>query len=248
MNRFVLGGMVVGLLAAIGACGDDGGSGGSGGAGGGAGSGGVGGTGGAGDEASVAGVVLSAGLEDVGTPLAGATVSVVETGASTTTGEDGSFTLSVPVGAPTLVVTADGHWGQRLIDDVPAEGRNDLQLEAVSDEIVGAISAALMETVDVGRSIVSVSFDEDAVMGGERADLGVDYDFAFVFNAADEPVLGQTLIAGGGAEVIFVNVALTTDLMSSATTADARPCVLEYPSAVFATQPKVVTGIDYECP
>ena len=234
------------MIAVLWGCSGEGGTagaGGSAGTGGSAGSGGGGGT-----VANVSGVVLASSLEDDSAPLGGATVTVVETGASTMSGGDGTFALQAPVGTPTFLTTAPNHWGERLVDDVPAQGRNDLELEIVPDTLVAAISALLMEDVDEGKGIVAVSFNEDNFIGGESADLGVNYGFSFVLNAADQPVLGRTLIAGGGSEVIFVDVDITTDVMPTASTSTDQPCVLEYPGTVFPTQAKVVTGVDYDCP
>lgn len=245
---------VLGLIGVLGACGSGdpaegtGGAGGQAGAGARGGGGGVGGTGGVQNEARVEGFVISAGLEG-DTSLANASVSAIDTGNSTVSGPDGAFSLLARTGASTFVVRANEHWGQRLVEEVPAEGRSDLLLEAVSDDVVTAIGSALMQTIDTSKGIVVVSFGEQGVAaGGESADLGVDYGFSFVFDEIDEPLLGRTLVTGGGTEIIFVDVDVAEDVVPTASSSDAQPCVLRFPDMAFAAQAKLVTGIDVECP
>jgi hypothetical protein len=122
-------------------------------------------------------------------------------------------------------------------------------LEAVSDDVVAAIGSALMETIDTSKGIVVVSFGEQSMAaGGETADLGVDYGFSFVFDETDEPIEGRTLVMDGGTEVIFVDVDVAGDVMPSASSSNAQPCVPRFPSMTYGTQSKVVTAIDFECP
>ena len=228
----------MGLTFGLVGCGDDENNGGSGGT---AGSGGTG-----GGTATVSGIVYQA--DDAnGMPFQGATVSAVG-GASTTSGVGGVFSIEAPVGPGSVLTTAEGNWGELLVGDVPASGINDLEPEVVPDAMVDEVAGALMETVDPAKAIVGVEFNTDAPVGGEMADLGVPYGFAFVFNAADEPVPGTTLMAGGGNEVIFVNVDIAADVMPTATNAGDVACSSEYPSALYPSQAKVITAVGMVCP
>jgi hypothetical protein len=144
-------------------------------------------------------------LEGDPTPLAGATVRVVGTTTMTTSGIDGSFSLEAPVGIGVFLTTAAGAWGELVVGDVPAAGIDIADAEVVPDELVADIADALGETIDPTKAMVVVEFDLDVAAGGETADLGATYGFAFVINADDEPVLGNQLIAGGETIVLFAN-------------------------------------------
>ncbi len=145
-----------------------------------------------------------------------------------------------------LVATAPGHWGELQVGDVPAAGLNDLEPELVPDALVAQVADALTQTVDPGKGIVGVEFDNP--VAGNSADLGVGYGFAFVFNADDEPELGTELIAGGGGEVIFVNVDISGDAMPTATNASDADCATDLPMAANPTRAKVITSVLMSCP
>ena len=222
----------MGLTFGLVGCGEDGnnGSGGTAGSGGGT--------------ATVSGIVYQADDAD-GTPFQGATVSVVG-GASTTSGVGGVFSLQAAVGVATVVVSADGHWGELQVGEVPAAGIADLEPEVLPDAMVDEIARALSETIDPAKGIVAVEFENPVV--GNSADVGVNYGFDFVFNADDEPESGTVLLAGGGNEVIFVNVDVGADSMPTAKNASDADCATDVPTAANPTQPKVITLVPMNCP
>ena len=232
MRNFALLILSMGLTFGLVGCGEDG----NGGSGGTAGSG--------GGTATVSGIVYQADDAD-GTPFQGATVSVVG-GASTTSVVGGAFSLQAAVGVATLVASADGHWGELQVGEVPAAGRADLEPEVIPDAMVDDIGLALTETIDDAKGIVAVEFENP--VAGNSAELGVDYGFAFVFNADDEPVVGTELVAGGSNEVIFVNVDVGADSMPTAKNASDADCATDVPTAANPTQAKVITLVPMICP
>lgn len=227
----------MGLFTGLVGCGEDDNGGGGGMAG-------SGGTGGA-ATATVSGIVYAASLDTESTPFQGATVSV-DGGAMTTSGVDGVFSLEAPVGVATLIATADGHWGELQVGDVPASGLNDLEPEVLPDALINEVAGALGETVEDTKGIVGVEFDNP--VAGNSAALGVTYGFAFVFNADDEPEIGTELIAGGGGEVIFVNVDVTADVMPTAKSASDADCATDLPTAANPSRAKVITSVVMSCP
>jgi hypothetical protein len=70
---------------------------------------------------------------DFGGPVAGATVTVVETGAKATTGGEGDFALALPPGRYTLIVSKDGFVRQVKADVVVVAG----QVANLNSELVG---------------------------------------------------------------------------------------------------------------
>jgi hypothetical protein len=192
--------------------------------------------------------VFSATLEGESTPLAGATVSVMGTSTTATSGGDGTFSLEAPVGTVMFLTTASDSWGEILADEVGPGGLSMLDPEVIPDALVAAVEAALMETVDPAKALVGVEFNVDPVVGGESADLGVGYDFAFTFDSNGDPVVGTDLVAGGDAIVIFANVDVSADVMPTATASGGGSCALEFPSAVYSSQAKVFTAVDVICP
>ena len=224
----------MGLVFSLVGCGDDGnGSAGSGGSGGGT--------------ATVSGTVYAASLDNTVTTVAGATVLVVG-GPSTTSGSDGSFSLEAPVGTGMWLTTAPDAWGELLTADVPAAGFDMADPEVIPDALVAEIAAGLMETFDPAKGMVTVEFDVDVAVGGETADLGVNYDFAFVFDDEGNPVLDNELVAGADPIVIFANVDIVGDVMPSATAPGGGDCPGEFPGVAYPSQAKVFTVVDVACP
>ena len=238
----------MGLTFGLVGCGEDGNNG----TGGTAGTGGTGGTGGTagsgGGTATVSGIVYSAVLEGESTTVAGATVQVVG-GQSTTSDANGAFSLEAPLGTAMFLTTAPNAWAELFTADVPAEGEDMAEPEVIPDTLVAAIAAALSETIDPAKGIVSVEFDSQVATGGEAAELTANYGFAFVIDDAGDPVPGKTLVAGGETIVIFANVDLTADVGPSATGPGSGTCSLAFPSTAFPSQAKVFTVVEVApCP
>ena len=246
MRKYVWLVLSIGSTLSLLGCGDDGnnGGGGSGGSGGTAGSGGTGGA----SIATVSGVVRAA-TEGDSVTLAGATVSIPGTSFTTISGPDGSFSIEAPLGTSTILATAPGHWGDLLAGVVPAGGVSGVELEVIPDALVGQVAGALMETADPSKGLVTVIFDEDIPVGGETAELGVNYGFAFVFGVGDgDPVESNMLIADGGNEVIFANVDVSANVMPTMTNSSDQDCSFEFPAAVYPSQAKVITEVAMVCP
>ena len=89
------------------------------------------------------------------------------------------------------------------------------------------------------------AFDAREVL---REDLGATYGFAFVFNADDEPVLGNSLIAGGDTTVIFANVDISADVMPTATNSGGAACSPDPSRVAYPSQAKVFTAVEVVCP
>jgi len=235
----------MGLTFGLVGCGDDGTTTGGGGS---AGSGGSGGSGGGTGTATVSGIVYSAVLDGEEPPVAGATVQVVG-GQSTTSGANGAFSVESPVGTVMFLTTAPNAWGELFTGEVPAGGEDMAEPSVIPDALVAAIAAALEETIDPAKGIVSVEFDSEVAVGGETADLAANYGVSFVFDALGDPVPGNTLTAGGDTIVIFANVDLSSDVMPSATGSVGGACSLAFPGTAFPSQAKVFTVVDVApCP
>jgi hypothetical protein len=249
MRRFAWLLMSIGLTVSAVGCGDSSsnGSGGSSGSGGTAGTGGSAGTGGGNGTASVSGTVYRASLDGESTTLEGATVSVVG-GESTTSGASGEFTLEAPVGITMFLTTAPDSWGELQTGDVPTGGATGAEVEVVPDSLVAAVAAALSETIDPAKGIVTVDFDGDFAAGGESADLGVDYGFALVFDADGNPELGNELAARADPIIIFANVDITSDVMPSASRSGVGDCTISYEGTSYPSQAKVFTVVEASCP
>jgi hypothetical protein len=197
--------------------------------------------------ATVSGTVFTASLDDNSTPLAGATVMVVG-GSSTTSGADGSFSLQAPVGIGMFRTTAPNAWGELATGDVPVGGEDMAEAEVVPDTLVDVVAGELMRTIDDTKGMVIVEFDAEVAVGGETADLGSSYGFAFVFRANGDVEIGNQLEAGDDAQVLFANVDVTSDVMPSAGTGGGS-CTLAFPSTTFPSEAKVFTIVDVaSCP
>jgi hypothetical protein len=185
-------------------------------------------------------------LDGPSTTLEGATVSVVG-GASTTSDANGAFTIEAPVGTVMFLTTAPGAWGELQTGEVPPGGAADAEAEVVPDTLVAAVSAALSQTVDPSKGIVSVEFEGDVAAGGESADLAANYGFSFVFDADGNPSLGNELVAGADPIVIFANVDISSNVMPSAASGGGA-CTISFPGTSYPSQAKVFTVIEASCP
>ena len=224
----------IGLTFSLVGCGDSGSSGG-------------GGSGGSASTATVSGTVYNAVLDGEPTELVGATVAVVG-GQSTTSVAGGAFSLDAPVGTVMFLTTAPNAWGELLTAEVPAGGEDMAEAEVVPDALVAEIATALDKTIDPAKGMVIVEFDAEVAVGGETADLGSSYGFAFVFRANGDVEIGNQLEAGDDAQVLFANVDVTSDVMPSAGMGGGS-CTLEFPSTTFPSEAKVFTIVDVApCP
>ncbi len=148
--------------------------------------------------------------DDGGSPMEGATVSLV--GASpavtTTTNAWGQWSLVAPAGEPQIVARADGHWGgsvRRYLSD--GQMIDDIDLDLVPDSIVTEVGTTLGRTVSKSTAIVIVDMHVDGSnAGGESATLSVASDPPFTFDANDEPVLSGTILNGEESELVFTSV------------------------------------------
>ena len=243
MRRYAWLFLSIGLVFSLVGCGDSGtGNGGSGG------SAGSGGSGGGGTMVAVSGTVSAAALEGNSTPVEGATVNVVGTSNTATTDANGNFSVMAPVGTVMILSTADGSWGSLFAEEVPSEGLSGVEAEVIPDALVDALAGLLGTAADTSKGLVAVGFPEDTTVGGETASIDVNSELSFIFDAQDDPVEGDTLVADGSDEVVFVNVDVAGAVAATATSADAMPCPLEYPSASYSVQAKVITEIDVICP
>jgi len=211
------------------------------------GTGGSGGTGGGSGTATVSGTVYNAVLDGEGTELDGATVEVVG-GESTTSGPNGAFSLQAPVGIRMFRTTALDAWGELVTADVPVGGEDMAEAEVVPDTLVDMVATQLGETIDSMKGMVIVEFDAEVAVGGETADLGSKYGFAFVFRDDGSVEIDNELEVGDDPQILFANVDVTSDVMPSAGTGGGS-CTLAFPSTTFPSEEKVFTIVDVaSCP
>ena len=241
----------IGLTFSLVGCGDSAtGGAGSGGSGSG-GSGASGGAGGAGTMATVSGTVRAASLDaGPGPVVAGAMVSVGGSSNTTTTDPDGNFSIMAPTGTVMILTTTPEkpNWGSLFAENVPAGGRTGLEVEVIPEALVGQLAADLGVTPDNATGIVAVVFDETTIVGGETAGIVADTsDISFVFDDQDAAVEDDTLIAGGGSEVIFLNVDPAATVRADAVSTAQQGCPHEFPDATYSVLEKVLTEIDVVC-
>ena len=197
---------------------------------------------------SVSGTVSAAAIDGNSVPVAGATVRVAGTSNSVTSDMDGNFSIMVPVGTVMFLNTADGHWGSLFAENVPAGGRNDLDVEVIPDDLVNGLALGFETTADTEKGIVAVVFDETTTVGGEMASISTTSELSFVFDAADDPFESDTLIADGGSEVIFLNADLANTVTADAVSAANPPqgCPQEFQNVTYSVLAKVLTEIDVD--
>jgi len=237
---------------------------GTGGTGGTGGTAGTGGAGGAGGLATVSGV-LTLGVDDGGggsgggTPVAGATVRVLGTSASTTTGASGAFELMVPAGPIFLAADAsDTYYGSvdRLI--VPTAGLVVEEFDVVPITEINMITDFFEQTADFTRGIVGLEFVGASAQGGETATLSETAGFTFGFEQTmegqdcSETPVETSVLPGSDCDddfdrnLIFVNVPTTDSLEITPAGGGVSDCALlhDVPYPVIA---KTVTYAEVVC-
>jgi len=175
---------------------------------------------------------------------------VVGTSNTATTDVNGNFSIMAPTGTVLILTTTPGkpNWGSLFAENVPPGGRTGLEVEVIPEALVGQLAADLGVTPDNTKGIVAVVFDEDTTVGGETAGIVADTsDISFVFDDQDEAVEGDTLIAGGGSEVIFLNVDPAATVRADAVSTAQQGCPHEFPNATYSVMAKVLTEIDVVC-
>jgi hypothetical protein len=144
--------------------------------------------------------------------------------------------------------TALDAWGELVTADVPVGGEDMAEAEVVPDTLVSTVAGLLMRMIDDTKGMVIVEFAGEMAVGGETADLGSSYDFAFVFRANGDVDIDNQLEAGDDPQVLFANVDVTSDVMPSASTGGGS-CTLAFPSTTFPSEKKVFTIVDVaSCP
>ena len=198
---------------------------------------------------TVSGTVTVQESLDMGSPAAGATVSVRETSLSTTTDEFGDFSFDVFPGVWFFESSKENTWGFIELYDVPAEGRSDLEVVVAADAFVTQLEEALMVDIDDTKGMVTLLFEPAGGMGGETATLSEPYDLLLTFDADGEPVLSDEVLPGDEAPILsFVGVDLTEELTLTPVGVDGvNACDLEYRGAVYPVMAKTITVVDAEC-
>ena len=198
---------------------------------------------GSGSDASVTLVTISGVVREVGgdgdAPVSGATITLRDSSplVQTTTAGDGSFSLQVPANQVLMVEVAKTDLLSSIITfRAPSGGVSEVELglllPAAADGVVQALS---LPARDTGKGIVIVNFELDdrggVPAGGEKAVISAGNAGSFVFDDNDDPVLGDTLLAGGGDVAVYFNVAVgttTVTISGSGCSADL-PASTTYP-------------------
>ncbi len=178
------------------------------------------------------------------TPVAGATVALVGSGASTTTAQDGSFALAAAAGVDFVRASAATYETTEI--GVVAPTAKSVQIDLVSGAQVTQVESALGITLDGSRGVVIVHLNNTNKVGGYGASLSAAHDPPFVFDSGGAPRLGAATLAGGDNSVVFPNTAAGTT--TAATSAPAgKSCVLDQAITSWRVDPGVFTTIDFDC-
>ncbi len=126
---------------------------------------------------------------DFGGPVAGAVITVVENGQKATTGEDGGFSLSLPAGRYTVIVSKEGFVRQVKPDVIV----NASQLSTLETELVG-------EYEDMDEFIVQ----ELELGGSETALLTLRLDSPQLIDAVGADIISQAGASDAAAALLLV--------------------------------------------
>jgi TonB-linked SusC/RagA family outer membrane protein len=94
-----------------------------------------------------------------GAPIQGANILVKGTNVGTTTNADGNYTINVPSGATTLVVSYVGHASQEL----PIAGRNNISVTLIEDN--GELERVVVTALGIQKTQKALGFSQTTVSG-----------------------------------------------------------------------------------
>jgi hypothetical protein len=183
----------------------------------------------------VGGTVTVYDVNDVSSPAAGATVSVVGTSLGTTTNDSGGFTFEVFEGDWFFQSEKDELGGVIQLETVPT-GMGGLDLSVFTDAVGAELERDLGIEIDDSKGVISVNFGmpPGAPLGGETAELSEAYEHSSATNADGDEVLSSALIEGGGPDLTFWNVNPTEELVVSPKGVEGvSECRLKEPGTVY---------------
>ncbi|WP_052732372.1 SusC/RagA family TonB-linked outer membrane protein [Hymenobacter terrenus] len=153
-------------------------------------------------------------VDEKGQALPGVTVLVKNTSNGTTTGADGSYTLSITSGNPTLVISYIGYLSQ----EIPVNGRTEINVNlAVGDqalEEVVVVGYGTQQRKDLTGAVSSVKSEEIARVPVSSADQALQGQVAGVqiANTSGEPggspnirIRGVSSISGGVQPLVVID-------------------------------------------
>ena len=198
---------------------------------------------------AVQGIVFLYEGSDPDPPAVDATVSVHGTSLSTTTDGDGRFSFDVFMGDWFFQTSKEDTWGFFQLETVPTAGRNDLDLAVAADALAAQLAEDLNIAIDDTKGLVSLTFLGTASGdGGETATLSEQYEHASAADANGDEVLSETLLRGGGYELLFYNVDLTEELTVTPRGVDGvNECGLKVPGTLYPVEAKFATSVGAVC-
>ena len=181
-------------------------------------------------------------------PLAGATVSVLGTSLGTTTDELGRFSFGVFSGDWFFQVSKDGTWGHIELDKVRLDSPSDLDFSVFSDAVVAGLAGILNIDIDETKGWVSLNLGTPSGSGGETATLSEPFEDSFTDDADGDFVPSDELLPGGGQDLGFLNVDLTSELTVTPMGVDGvNTCTLTIPGVVYPVKAKFRTKAQSFC-
>lgn len=195
---------------------------------------------------TVSGAVESVGEEDA--PAVGAVVSVLGTSLSTTTDELGKFSFDVFSGNWFFQASQEGQWGHIEPAKVRPDNPSDLDFSVFSDAVVAGLAGILSIDIDETKGWVSLYFGTPSGSGGETATLSETHEHSFTDDADGDFVLSGELLPGGGQDLDFLNVDLTSELTVTPMGVDGvNTCTPTIPGVVYPVKAKFRTKAGSFC-
>ncbi len=197
-------------------------------------------------------------VDDTGNPFPGIVVEVmgIDPPSSTSTGLLGDFSLLAPMGVEVLFRFGDaaGYWGEiEVATFLPPDldlGTHYLLSDALVEEELGGVAG--LDPIDPAKGIVIVGFLGTSGLGGESASLSAASAPAFTRDDAGTYVVSLTdppaLLAGGGAELLFINVEVGATTVTVAGASGVNNCALAAASVTdWPVIAHTITWVDVAC-
>lgn len=182
------------------------------------------------------------------TPLAKATVEIVGVSPanSTTTGADGTYSLTVAPGTYFVRASMKDMMSAQ-VGVVTLKSTAVTELSLISASNVRLITGALQITLDRTKGIVAVVFDTSDTGGGYKATLSAaaETSFALPKNGWPPEPTTSTLSEGGNA-LFFINVAPHTTT-ATFIAPNGHSCEAQLPISSYPIDENVVTAIGATC-
>lgn len=177
----------------------------------------------------------------------GATVEIVGASPanSTTVGDDGAYSMTVPPGIHFVRASQQGALAAQVVV-ATSQSTEVTELGLLANTLVSSLANRLGATFDPSKGLVVVGFATTDNGVGYGANLSADHDPPFAITSRGVPQTSSTTLSAKSNSLFFPNVATGVTDVSFAPP-DGRACAVQVPVQVYRVDANVITEVVANC-